>query len=140
MAFSLEQLRSLSITNLFGRRLGLDPNGFIVGAKPVREVVTNATTDTTATDIPNHGFHTVSSTTAGGWDVADPVPGCHLTITAISASTNTLTFNSATIYSTAGIESDTAVMNALGESITLQGVSTSQWVCTSNNSAVVFSS
>lgn len=140
MAFSLENLRAKIATSIHGRRLGIDNDGFLVGAKPVRNIVTNATTSTTATDIPNSGYHTVNSTTDGGWDVADPVPGCEVTITAISASTNTLTFNSATVYSTNGIASSQAVMNALGESITLQGVSTSQWVCTSNNSAVVFSS
>lgn len=140
MAISQEGLAAERLLSIHGKRLGMDKSDFLVGSKPIREVVTNATTDSSGTNILNHGYHTVSSTTSGGWVVDDPVPGCKVFIGAISASTNAITFNNATVYSTNGVASSSAKFNAIGESITLVGISTASWMCTSNVNAVVFSS
>jgi len=137
MAKTLEQLRSESITNVHGRRLGLDVNGFIVGAKPVRNV---CMAGTGGDILPNSGNHTVTSSTAGAFTLAAPVAGCAVTLTAVSASTNVVTFTGATCFSTNGVASADVTFNALGESVTLNGISTSEWVCSANNSAAVFSS
>lgn len=142
MAKSLEAHRSDNLTSIHGRRLGLDKDGFLGGCKPVKNTVTNATSDTTGTALLNHGLHTVATTTNDTWSLTDPVPGCEVSITTITTSTGShiVTPAAATIYSTNGVAGDTITFNAMGESITLAGLSTSEWMVTSNVNSVVVSS
>ena len=136
MAFSLENLRSKILTSIHGRRLGLDADGFLVGAKPVRNTVTDATSATTGTDIPNNGLVSVVTTTNDTWTLTDPVPGCEVTLAAGSTSTgtHTVTCDNAVIYSTNGIEGASAVLVSAGAFVTLKGLSTAAWAVASRSS------
>jgi len=141
MAFSLENLRSNILTSIHGRRLGIDHNGFLVGPKPVRHQVTNATSDTTGTAIPNNGFHTVVTTTNDTWTLTDPAPGCEVTLGAGTVSTGIHTISpvAATIISTNGVAGSGIAFDGPGDSISLVGISTAQWMVTSNSNSVVSS-
>ena len=141
MATSLETLRDKILTSIHGRRLGIDPDGFLVGPKPVRRQVSNATSGTTGTAIPNNGFHTVSTTTDDTWTLTDPVPGCKVDIGTVSTSTGTHTVSpvAATVVSTNGVAGSGIALNGLGDVISLIGISTSQWMVTNNDGCVVSS-
>lgn len=130
MSFSLGQLANLIRTSIHGRRLGLDNNDFLVGPKGIRPPVTDATSATTATALPNHGLVSVITTTDDGWSLTDPVPGCEVTIFCGSSSTGThaITPAAATIVSSNGVAGSSISMAGAGASITLAGISTAQWI------------
>lgn len=140
MAQSRAAQQARSRTSIHGKRIGLTHDDYLVGPKQHLNVVTNATTSSSGTNLLNYGFHTINSSTDGNWVLDDPTPGCHVDIVSITASTNQLTFNNSVVYTTNGIASSSATFNAIGEAIHLVGVSTSQWACTSNVNAVAFSS
>lgn len=75
MALSITTLRNLIQTSIYGRRLGLDPAGRLIGNTGNRIPVTDNTSGTTATNITGFGFHTVDTTTNDGWYLSAPVPG-----------------------------------------------------------------
>lgn len=141
MATTLANLRAKILTSIHGRRLGMDPDEFLVGQKDIRKVVTNATSDTTGTNLPNHGISTVITTTNDTWTLTDPIPGAEVTLATGSTSTgtHTITCAAATIYSTNGIEGASVVMSAAGAHAKLFGISTSAWVLTSRASTAVTS-
>jgi len=130
MATTLANLRAKILTSIHGRRLGLDPDEFLVGQKDIRKVVTNATSDTTGTNILNHGFHTVATTTNDVWALTDPVPGVAVTIATATTSTgnHAIVPAAATIISTNGVAGSSVIMQGIGASVTLMGISTSQWM------------
>lgn len=130
MAISLETLRSSILTSLHGRRIGLDPDSFLVGPKDLRKPVTAATSDTTGTALPNHGFVTVTTTTNDGWSLTDPTAGCEVTIMTGSSSTgnHAVVPAAATIISTNGVDGSSMILQGNGAHVKLVGVSTSQWV------------
>ena len=136
MALSLATIRSKILTSIHGRRLGLDSDEFLAGPKGVRQVVTNATSDTTATAIPNHGFVTVVTTTDDGWTLTDPLPGISVRIATNSTSTGTHTVTpaAATINSTNGIAGSAFQLVSQGAYIELTGVTTAVWAVTSRGS------
>lgn len=142
MAHSIENLRSEGITSIHGRRLGLDVNGFLVGAKPVREQVTNATSDTTGTNLTNNGIHTVVTTTNDVWTLTDPVPGCRVFIGTASTSTgiHAIVPAAATIVSSNGVAGSSISLTGLGDSISMVGISTSQWMVTAARDGAAVSS
>lgn len=133
MAITIQGLASKILTSIHGRRLGIDPDGFLVGSKPIRHQVSNATSDTTGTNIPNNGFHTVSTTTNDTWTLTDPVAGCEVTIQTATTSTgnHVVVPADATIVSTNGVAGSSVIMQGVGAGITLRGISTSQWILTS---------
>lgn len=130
MSFSLGQLADLIRTSIHGRRLGLDNNDFLVGPKGLRPPVTDATSDTTGTNLPNHGFVSVISTTDDVWNLGAPIPGCEVTIFCGSSSTGThaVVPQSATIISSNGVAGSSISMGGAGASITLAGISTAAWM------------
>ncbi len=133
MAFSLEKIRSKILTSIHGRRLGIDPDGFLAGPKPLRKQVTNATSDTTGTNLANHGVHTVVTTTNDVWTLADPVEGVSVKIGTVSTSTGThaIVPAAATIVSTNGVAGSSISMQGVGAYIEMVGISTAQWLVTS---------
>jgi len=140
MAKSVENHRDDIRTSIHGRRVGLTHDDYLVGFKQAKQVVTNATSDTTGTAIPNHGFHSVITTTDDTWTLTDPTPGCQVSLGTASTSTGTHTITTvAVIVSTASTGGTNIAMNAMGESCTLVGLSTAVWLVTSNVNAVVFS-
>ena len=94
MAQTLETIRNSIITSIFGRRLGLDNNSFLSGPKDIKHVVTDLTSASTATAIPNHGVTNVTATSlatsaAGGVFAIDyPQPGVVTTICNVNANTS----------------------------------------------------
>ena len=62
MAKSLTELRNSILTSVYGRRLGLDPDEFLVGQKALKMVTqsigssTNATASNTGTQLLNYGI------------------------------------------------------------------------------------
>lgn len=136
MALSLDGLRNLIQTSIFGRRVGLDANEFMIGPKGLRGAGTFATSDTTGTAIPNYGFHSVETTTDDTWLLQAPVPGCMVTLYTVSTSTGVRTIQpqSATIVTTIGTAGSTIILTERGAMIQLFGNSTSQWVVTARGS------
>jgi len=140
MAQDLNTQRNKILTSIHGRRLGIDHQGFLIGS-PARGQVTNATSDTTGTAIPNNGVHSVITTTDDGWTLTDPQPGCEVTLMTGSTSTGThaITPAAATIVSTNGVAGSSISMAALGARITLVGLSTASWGVKSAQAATVSS-
>jgi len=141
MAYSLNDMRARILTSVHGRRLGLDQDEFLAGSKGCRNVVTDATSDTTGTELPNHGFVSVVTTTNDTWVLEDPLPGVEVTLYTGSTSTGTHTVDvsPAVIYSTNGIEGDQVLLSAAGAFAKLTGVTTAAWALTSRASTGVAS-
>lgn len=130
MAFSLAQLRNRMLTSIHGRRFGLDHDEFAVGPKGLRAPITDATSDTTGTNLPNHGMVSLVTTTDDVWRLTDPVPGCEVTLFCGSSSTGThaVTPAAATIISSNGIAGSSISMAGAGAVVTLVGLSTALWM------------
>ena len=148
MAFSLSQLRNSILTSIHGRRLGLDDKEFLVGPKGHRCVITDATSDTTGTGLPNHGLISVVTTTDDTWVLDDPIPGTVVKIGTGSSSTgaHAVSLGNATCVSTNGIASNLVTLKGGRAHVELTGISTSKWRITAtfdttiNFAAVVFTS
>ena len=136
MAQSLEDNRSKALTSVHGRRLGIDPDEFLTGVKNVRMVVTDATSDTTGTNLPNHGLVSVVTTTNDSWTLTDPIPGVPVRLVSGSTSTgtHTVTCAAAVIYSTNGIEGANVVLKGAGAYAELTGLTTAAWTLTARAS------
>lgn len=133
MAISRESIRNKILTSIRGRRLGLDENDFLAGPSDLRKAVTNATSATTGTAIPNYGFHTVASTTDDGWRLTDPIPGVAVKIATSTTSTglHAITPVAATIISSNGTAGSSITLVGAGAHIELMGISTAQWLVSS---------
>jgi len=136
MAQSLDNARSKIKTSVHGRRLGLDNDELLVGVKDIRHVVTNATSDTTGTALPNHGLVSVVTTTNDTWTLTDPIPGVSVKLVTNSTSTgvHTITCAAATINSTNGIEGAGILMYGAGGYAELSGLTTAKWALTARAS------
>jgi hypothetical protein len=136
MAYSLNDMRARILTSIHGRRLGLDQDEFLAGSKGCRKALTDATSDTTGTELQNNGFHSVVTTTDDTWTLEDPLPGVSVTLFTGSTSTGTHTIDvsPAVIYSTNGDEGDQVVFNSIGSYATLTGLTTAVWAVTSISS------
>lgn len=142
MAQSLNTIRNDKIrTSVHGRRLGIGHDEELVGVTGIRKVVTDATSATTGTELPNHGLVSVVTTTNDTWVLSDPYPGCEVTLVTGSTSTGTHTVDvsPAVIYSTNGIEGDQVLLSAAGAFCKLAGLTTAAWVLTSRASTAVTS-
>lgn len=138
---SLANLRNAIITSIHGRRLGFDANDMLVGPKAVRQGVTDATSDTTGTALPNHGIVSVVTTTNDTWTLTDPVSGCEVLLKTGSTSTgtHTITCDNAVIHSTNGLEGASVLLSNRGAYAKLMGLSTSAWLLSGRASTAVAS-
>lgn len=138
MAFTLTDARNLIATSIFGRRLGLDQNDFLV-AKGGRTAVNAATSDTTGTNLVNYGYHSVETTTNDGWKLDAPCVGATVTLFTISTSTGirVITPVSATVITSAGTAGTTIGLYGYGGSVTLVGVSTAAWAVLARSSTAL---
>jgi hypothetical protein len=140
MAKTLDSQREDIRTSIHGRRFGLTHDDYLAGGKALKKVVTNATSDTTGTVIPNHGFASVESTTDDGFTLADPEVGVEVTLAAVTTSTGvrgiTLDTTTVTIISTNGTAGSSITIDGLGDRITLVGYSTSQYLVQQASCAV----
>lgn len=129
MAQSIADIIGKMRTSVHGRRLGLDGTGRATGILGTRKVVTNATSDTTGTELPNHGLVSVVTTTNDSWVLQDPEAGCEVTLVTASTSTgvHTVDASPAVIYSTNGIEGDQVLLKNAGAHCQLMGLTTAAW-------------
>ena len=139
MAKSLESHRSDALTSLRGRRLGLTNDTFIVGQKDIKKVVTNGTSDTTGTNLPNHGLVSVVTTTNDTWTLTDPVEGVDVKLVTNSTSTgvHTISCAAATINSSNGITGDGVILKGAGAYVVLSGLTTALWALTARASTAL---
>lgn len=104
MAQSLETLRNRSITNLYGRRAGLDIDETLVGVKDVKKVITDLTSASTATAIPAHGFVNFTGTSlatsaaGGAFVLTNPIPGIEVTVCNVNANTSAASPGSTSLW------------------------------------------
>ena len=87
MAFAIETLRNEIVTSVYGRRLGLDSGGRVIGHEGLRIPHKDATSDTTGTTIEGHGWTNVDTSTDDTWLLAAPVKGAFKYIYTGSTST-----------------------------------------------------
>lgn len=65
MAQSVNDLRSKILTSIYGRRLGMDANEFLVGQKDIKKAVLDLTTGSTATALNNYGQVNIVASSLG---------------------------------------------------------------------------
>lgn len=133
MAKTLEQLKNTILTSIKGRRLGIGPNEELVGPKAYVRGITQGTSDSTGTQLPNNGVLSVVTSTNDSWTFADPYDGAEVTIQTGSSSTGIHTVKpaAAVIYSTNGIAGSAVVLTGAGAAMSLRGLSTGVWTVTS---------
>lgn len=126
MAISLETLRSSILDSIKGRKFGLSPTGYLVGAPDNVVPVSQATTATTGTVIDPFGFTGVSSSTNTTWSLAAPVAGVTKQLIATTTSTGTMAVQlaSGNFLTTSGSSFNQMSFAALGQSVDLIGLST----------------
>jgi hypothetical protein len=142
-AQTVEQLRSQSLTNLRGRRDGLDSNGYSVGAPDHRLPIDNLNTTVSST-LTAVGFSIFSCTAASSaaYTHAAPVPGTYKQLTQVSSSTLGYAINfgaSVNIVTTAGSTFNQITFQGVGHTINLAAISTVTWVATNLGSGITFS-
>lgn len=153
MAKSLEQLRNSILTSLYGRRMGLDPDAFVVGVKDVKKATqfigssTNSSASSTGTTIINYGITSLAvatqaastgssygTTEVGGQFLLDaPAEGVQKLIYTASQHSTLLI---SVMFSTGVTAQNTSAgssfgglsFNAPGQWVKLMGVSTSKWL------------
>lgn len=91
----------------------------------------------TAANLAPRGVSTFSSTTAKAYVLDAPVTGLSKTLVAIGASTvaRTVTLASGNYQSTTGSTLTTVTLTAIGQAITLRGLSTALWQVVANAGA-----
>ena len=135
MAQSLETLRNSVHTSIFGRRLGLDSDDYLVGPKSHKGAVEDLTTST-GTDVLAYGTARVTATGSSQgpvqYNLAAPVPGVQKVLCLNTTSTGSYQFlstpNGASIRS--GSDGTTkSLVNLLGQggAVILQGITTAIW-------------
>lgn len=145
MAKLLETFRSSVLDSVKGRKLGLDKDGYLVGVPGVPGVITDVTTASTGTALPNYGSVKIQSTTLGTSSagavflLSNPVVGVDVTFynaytsTGGSGSTAMTLLRPSTafyIVSSEGSTMTTIVMSSQGY-VTLRGLSTDAYYVTS---------
>lgn len=135
MAQSLETLRRQVLTSIYGRRLGLSNDEFIVGAKDNKLAIEDISS-TVATTLLAYGITRIltsgSSQGPTQHNLPAPVPGVFKTICMGSTSTGSVQFlstpNGASILS-ASDGTTKSVINIVGQggAVMLLGVSTAIW-------------
>lgn len=127
---TLEGLRSQLQTSIYGRKLALDSNEYLVGVPDVRKPVTAFTSASTGSVIPAYGHTTIACASAATtYVLADPVPGVFKTITNISTGGPKVTLSNSNIRNQLGSTNTFALWTASssGQTLMLFGESTSVW-------------
>jgi hypothetical protein len=129
MAQSIADIIGKMKTSIHGRRLGIDQTGRLTGVLGTRYVVTDATSATTGTNLPNHGVVTLDSTTGDTYTLTDPEAGCMVTIVSIcTGGVNTVNGDNATFMSSASSTAPGMTFTGGTAAATLVGATTALWV------------
>lgn len=142
MAQSLTTLRNSIQVSLFGRRLGLkklvasdDASEALVGVEGIQATVTDATSDTTGTNIKGFGWTNVDTTTDDTWLIDNPIQGVFKHIYTGSTSTGIRTIkrkdNTFAIRTSANSTGTTIVAQGGGLLLTLFGISSALYAVVS---------
>lgn len=134
MAQSLTTLQNSITTSLYGRRLGLKrlvssdaDSPALAGVIGIQETVTDATSDTTGTNIKGYGWTNVDTTTDDTWLLDNPITGVMKTIYTGSTSTGIRTIkrkdNTFAIRTSANSTGTTIVAQGGGLTLQLYGIS-----------------
>lgn len=134
MALSLTTIKNSIVTTLYGRRLGLkkvvaadESSEFLAGVGGLQVPITDATSDTTGTNITGYGVTTVDTSTDDTWLLDNPIAGVEKTLYFGSTSTGIRTVmrkdNTFAIRTTAASTLTTIVVQGGGQSIKLIGIS-----------------
>lgn len=135
--FNVPLYRERIRTTIYGARLALDDDNVLVGPVALKRRVSASITTTVPTSAYNHGVTRIGVTgsTQGPTQhaMAAPMVGVTATFVLVSTSTGSQQFlmpSGVTIQPSSGTTIASTVLNALGgqgASITLIGLSTSQW-------------
>lgn len=152
---TLETLRNSIITSLYGRRLGFNQNQFLVGPKDIALATQSLTSGSTGTQVINYGITQLDVTTAAAstassvgttelgcaWVMAAPEPGALKTLmkqsstggstmpVVVTFGTGVTAFNSSFTSTATGV-----MLNAVGQQVTLRGLSATKWLVLSLSS------
>lgn len=145
MALLNEQLRNLLMTSIFGRRLGLDSNDYVVGPRDIRNQVEDLTT--VPTTVAAFGVSRVVNTGSSQGPVQHflpaPVVGIQKILLLTSTSTGSNQFlstaNGASILA-ASDGTTKGVVNLIGQggSVTLEGVTSAIWAVVGTSGGVSY--
>jgi len=126
MAITLDGLRKFIKTSIHGKRLGLDATERLVGPKGLRLAVTNATSASTGTQLPNYGHITLTSSNAREWQIADPVAGGEVSLSVVSTGSALMTVTpaNATFVTSESSTGASMILKNGGTGVTLIGLST----------------
>lgn len=146
---SLEGLRSQFIHSIYGRQLGVDVNGFVVGPKDVRlsgegwsSAGSTFPSTSTVTTLSNHGYSIIGTTASSGTSAAStatqqlaaPAPGVEKKIYNASTATVGISTVTAAVFFMATDSSTYQYANFAGRSaLTLLGVSTLHYAVINNS-------
>lgn len=145
MATTLEQLRSAILTSIFGRRMGLDSNNYLVGPTDFRNQIEDITS-TNATTVSGFGLTRILTSGSSQGPVQHtlplPIPGVQKIIALQTTSTGSYQFLAAAGGSVLAASDGTtkALVNLIGQggSITLEAVSTLIWMAVGSAGGVTY--
>lgn len=144
---SLEGLRSMMITSIFGRRFGFDSTDYIVGPKDIRvqsggwnSSGSTIVSTSVASNIEPYGFTVVGATGASAttaYTLAAPVPGVRKVlfnpttgqVTILTTGAGAFLCSSGSITSTFG----QIAMSPKGSAVELIGLTTNLWGVLNNS-------
>lgn len=136
MAQSLNTLRNNIVTSIHGRRLGLDVNDFLIGSKPIPNIVEDLTSTSSGSSnvASNHGITRAlasGSSQTGNYRLESPSRGgLHKFLHQRSTSTGVLIFTPAggeTIFAASGSSVSVVALLGDGAKAWLMSLSTSAW-------------
>lgn len=82
MTFTRNQQKNTILTEIYGRRVGLDPSDALVGPIGLRRAVQEYTSGSTGTQVTGYGMHSFQLTTLSTQDfvLGNPYPGLDVII------------------------------------------------------------
>lgn len=145
MALLNEALRNLLMTSIFGRRLGLDSNDYIVGPRDIRNQIEDLTT--VPSTVAAWGVSRVTATGSSQGPVQftlpAPVPGIQKILLLNTTSTGSFQFLSTAAGASILAASDgttKGVVNLIGQggSVTLEAVTSAIWAVVGTSGGVSY--
>lgn len=146
---TLTQLRNAILTSIYGRRIGLDVNEFLVGPKDHLRPIQSLTSGSSATQVTNYGLTLLDVTTGAAstassigttetgcsWQMAAPVAGVEKILSKTSATGGStmpcvveLSTGVTAIDTTLGTTFTGINLQGVGAFVRLLGLGTTAWL------------
>lgn len=145
MATLREALRSLGLTTIFGRRLALDSNDYLVGPSDIRRQVEDLTTASSVAAAFGLSRVLTSGSSQGPvqYQLPAPVPGVQKKLALASTSTGSYQFLSTAAGAAILASSDgttKALVNLIGPggTVTLEALTTALWAVTAQTGGISY--